>query len=73
MIIALGNPTRRILEDKLRILRAIRFASKYDFRIEDQLWIDIKRLIKKLTHGGILILGKNETLPGDYPEFVQNN
>ena len=42
----------------------------YDLNLQKEL---VQRLIKKLTPGGILILGKNESLPGDYPELVQNN
>jgi len=36
IIRAVGNPTIRFKEDPLRILRAIRFAAKYDFQIEVQ-------------------------------------
>jgi poly(A) polymerase len=32
----IGNPTDRINEDNLRILRAVRFASKFNFKIEDE-------------------------------------
>ena len=35
IIRAVGDPTRRFSEDALRILRALRFASVLDFRIED--------------------------------------
>lgn len=37
IIRAIGDPEERIREDALRILRAVRFASKYDFEIEDGL------------------------------------
>lgn len=37
IIRAIGDPEERIKEDALRILRAVRFASKYDFEIEDGL------------------------------------
>ena len=37
IIRAIGDPTERIREDALRILRAVRFASKYDFDIEEGL------------------------------------
>lgn len=30
----IGNPSQRIAEDKLRILRAVRFAARMDFKIE---------------------------------------
>jgi chemotaxis protein methyltransferase CheR len=42
----------------------------YDLNLQRNLF---QRLIKKLTPGGILILGKNESLPGDYAELVQDN
>lgn len=31
---AIGNPIARITEDKLRMLRAVRFSAKYDFELE---------------------------------------
>lgn len=37
IIRAIGDSEERIREDALRILRAVRFASKYDFEIEDGL------------------------------------
>lgn len=37
IIRAIGDPTERIREDALRILRAVRFGAKYDFEIEDSL------------------------------------
>lgn len=37
IIRAIGDPEERIKEDALRVLRAVRFASKYDFEIEDGL------------------------------------
>ncbi len=37
IIRAIGDPEERIKEDALRILRAVRFASKYDFEIEEGL------------------------------------
>ncbi len=35
---AIGSPEKRFNEDKLRILRAIRFASNLDFPIETETW-----------------------------------
>lgn len=46
IIRAVGNPFDRIDEDVLRILRAIRFASRYDFEIESTL----KEAMKENTH-----------------------
>lgn len=35
IIRCVGNPSQRFQEDKLRMLRAVRFASTFNFRIED--------------------------------------
>lgn len=37
MIRAVGNPTERITEDPLRIMRAVRFANVFDFKIDPAL------------------------------------
>ena len=39
----IGNPEERIIEDKLRLMRAIRFASRFNFEIEDHSWKAIKK------------------------------
>ncbi|MBN2144712.1 MAG: CCA tRNA nucleotidyltransferase [Candidatus Aureabacteria bacterium] len=38
IIRCIGNPHERFQEDRLRILRAVRFASNLDFEIEPQTW-----------------------------------
>lgn len=38
---AVGDPRDRMREDRLRALRAIRFAARYGFRIEDSTWAAI--------------------------------
>ncbi|MBX9742553.1 MAG: CCA tRNA nucleotidyltransferase [Chthoniobacterales bacterium] len=38
IICAIGNPLKRFQEDKLRLLRAIRFATTLDFKIEPMTW-----------------------------------
>lgn len=48
IIRAVGNPRKRIEEDFLRSLRAIRFAVKYDFKIEDSLKKAIKEKSKNI-------------------------
>jgi poly(A) polymerase len=40
---AIGEPDARISEDKLRLLRAIRFAARFDLSIEQQTYFAIKR------------------------------
>lgn len=48
IIRAIGNPTTRVREDPLRILRAVRFASIYKFNLEKNLANAIKRDKKML-------------------------
>lgn len=48
----IGNPKKRLQEDPLRILRAIRFSSNLQFKIEDNLWkemVNQKELILTLS------------------------
>lgn len=40
---AIGDPARRFAEDKLRLLRAIRFAARLNFRIEENTWAELRR------------------------------
>ena len=43
LIRAIGNPYARIAEDKLRMLRAVRFASTFDFAIDKETLTAIQR------------------------------
>ncbi len=38
LIRAIGNPSDRFDEDRLRMLRAVRFATVLDYKIDDQTW-----------------------------------
>lgn len=49
LIRAVGNPEERFNEDALRILRAIRFAARFDFTIESTTSEAIKKCKDKLT------------------------
>ena len=40
---AIGDPHERIDEDKLRMLRAVRFASTFNFEIEQETWQAVKQ------------------------------
>lgn len=49
LIRMVGNPNRRIKEDPLRIIRALRFSLDFDFNIEKHLEKAIRKHIKLLT------------------------
>jgi tRNA nucleotidyltransferase (CCA-adding enzyme) len=38
LVRAVGNPRQRMVEDRLRALRALRFAGRFDFAIEPDTW-----------------------------------
>src|SRR5581483_9114542 len=44
IIRTIGDPERRFAEDKLRMLRAVRFAARFDYEIEPQTFAAIQRL-----------------------------
>src|SRR5271166_5583150 len=44
IIRAIGEPERRFAEDKLRMLRAVRFAARLDYTIEPETYAAIQRL-----------------------------
>ena len=48
MIRAIGNPLERFQEDKLRLLRAIRFASRFGYSIEQETYGAISRVAGQL-------------------------
>ncbi|NBZ94989.1 MAG: CCA tRNA nucleotidyltransferase [Proteobacteria bacterium] len=45
---AIGNPSERFAEDKLRMLRAVRFATTLGFTIEPATWDAVKRHAAKI-------------------------
>lgn len=52
IIRAVGSPIKRIREDAIRIMRAIRFAGRFNFYIEDELFDAISfesKLLKKIS------------------------
>ncbi|MES2308226.1 MAG: CCA tRNA nucleotidyltransferase [Verrucomicrobiota bacterium] len=49
IIRTIGNPEDRFREDKLRLLRAIRFATKLDFQIEPKTFETIQKLSSEVT------------------------
>jgi len=48
VIRAIGDPAKRFTEDKLRMLRAVRFASVLGFQIEPKTMKSIQKLAKKI-------------------------
>jgi poly(A) polymerase len=45
---AIGEPERRFTEDKLRMLRAIRFAARFQYRIEAETFNAIRKLAREI-------------------------
>jgi len=49
LVRAIGDPDQRFAEDHLRMLRAVRFATRLDFRIEPKTAAAVKRHAAKIT------------------------
>jgi poly(A) polymerase len=45
---AIGNPVRRFVEDKLRMMRAVRFAARFGFQIEPETMAAVKALAPQI-------------------------
>jgi poly(A) polymerase len=50
LIRAIGDPVERFTEDKLRMLRAVRFAARFDFNLEPATASAIARLAPAISH-----------------------
>jgi poly(A) polymerase len=48
IIRAIGDPERRFVEDKLRMLRAVRFAARFAYKIEDETFAAIQKSAKEI-------------------------
>jgi tRNA nucleotidyltransferase/poly(A) polymerase len=48
LVRAIGDPQRRFTEDKLRMLRAIRFAARFEYSIEPATFAAIQRLASEI-------------------------
>jgi poly(A) polymerase len=48
IIRAIGDPERRFAEDKLRMLRAVRFAARFEYAIEPQTFTAMKKLADQI-------------------------
>ncbi len=49
LVRAIGDPSERFNEDRLRMIRAVRFACRFDYNIEDQTAESIKKLYDKIS------------------------
>jgi tRNA nucleotidyltransferase (CCA-adding enzyme) len=50
LVRAVGDPATRFREDRLRVLRALRFASAFDFAIEPATWAAVLGAVNDLAH-----------------------
>jgi tRNA nucleotidyltransferase (CCA-adding enzyme) len=50
LVRAVGDPARRFEEDYLRILRALRFAARFDFAIDPRTWEAARAAVPGLAH-----------------------
>lgn len=41
-----GSPSDRFAEDYLRVLRALRFAGRFELRIEDETWVALRQAVE---------------------------
>jgi poly(A) polymerase len=48
VIRTIGDPEKRFAEDKLRMLRAVRFAARFEYRIDEPTFAAIKRLAPEI-------------------------
>ncbi len=48
IIRAIGDPERRFAEDKLRMLRAVRFAARFDYKVDPATMAAIQKLAPKI-------------------------
>jgi putative nucleotidyltransferase with HDIG domain len=49
LVRAIGDPAQRFAEDRLRMLRAVRFATVLDFQIDEQTWKALVANAKRIT------------------------
>ena len=70
---AVGDANKRIEEDALRMMRAIRFSAKYGYEIEDSLWEAIKNHSSDITKVSKERIRDElcKTLMTDNPTFIK--
>src|SRR5207253_5906252 len=49
LVRAIGDPAERFAEDRLRMLRAIRFATALEFEIENKTWNALQQTASSIT------------------------
>jgi poly(A) polymerase len=65
VIRAIGTPEKRIDEDKLRMLRAVRFAARFGFRIDPETSEAIKE------HANEIAIVSGERISAEFRKFVE--
>ena len=50
LISTIGKAEERFSEDKLRLIRAVRFASTLNFKIEEETWFTLKKMATEIHH-----------------------
>ncbi len=65
VIRAIGNPEKRIDEDKLRMLRAVRFAARFGFQIDPETSTAIR------THANEIAIVSGERISAEFRKFVE--
>lgn len=65
LIRAVGNPEHRFEEDALRMVRAIRFSSQLNFKIEEQTYLALIKLKSQLRHLAV------ERLAVEFEKMIQ--
>ncbi|MGA8658331.1 MAG: CCA tRNA nucleotidyltransferase [Chthoniobacterales bacterium] len=66
LIRAIGDPQIRFNEDRLRLLRAVRFAATLEFEIEERTWIALKR------HAAEILLVSPERIRDELVKILSN-
>lgn len=73
VIRAVGDPSARFTEDALRIMRAVRFASQLDFRIEDHTLASVREMAPSLSRISAerIRTELEKLLVSAHPEYLQ--
>ena len=74
IIRCVGDPVQRFTEDALRMLRAVRFAAKLSFSIEEKTFNAMKLLHENLEHVSAerIYVELSKTLLSDNPEMIED-